>query len=85
MKPYAEVKLKSKKAEKKSGVHHVRVRVADNGGHVVEAHHESYDDKPETHSYGAHEGGDALRKVAELAGIKVQEPQGDDEDADDEE
>jgi hypothetical protein len=50
---------------------HIRVSEAENGGHVLEHHHTSYDHPPETHVFGADEGTKLVAHLAKHAHIKL--------------
>ena len=69
----AEMKMATRpEKEKPNKVHELRIRKADNGGHVVEHVYENNGmgyKAPDVHAFGDDQGGDALAHVGEWMGV----------------
>ena len=65
-----------KQKKKPKVLDHLRVKEAENGGHVVSHHFVGYDHEPEDHVFGAGQGKQMLAHVAEHMGVST-EPDGD--------
>lgn len=74
MNPRAMEAERPKKIKKE--IEHVRVTEGENGGHIVEHHHTSYEHPPESHVFGEHDGegvelpkGHVLQHIAKVMHI----------------
>jgi hypothetical protein len=76
--PMAAPKLPAKELD------HLRVREAENAGHVVEHHFTSGMHESETHVFGPEQGAEALAHIAKHAHIKNEKPMQDMEDKEEE-
>lgn len=54
----------------KKVLHHIEIHHAENGGHIVTHHHESFEHPPEPHVFGEGEGHKMLAHVAEHMGVE---------------
>lgn len=70
---------KGERQMKPKKLHHMEVKEAENGGHVITHHFDNsmsgdgYHD-PEQHVFGESEGHEAMNHIAEHANIKMSEP-----------
>lgn len=54
----------------------IRIKEAENGGHIVSHHFEHYTHEPETHVFGAKEGSKLVAHVVKAAKIKLAPAEG---------
>jgi len=68
--------VESRRPAKK--LEHIRIKEAENGGHVIEHHFTSYEHQPESHAFGKDQGDEALAHIKESMGMKGSDQEDDD-------
>ena len=64
-------KAKMPSAPKKE-LEHIRVSMAENGGHVAEHHYTSFEHPPEQHVFGEGQGKELLEHIGKHMGVKAE-------------
>ena len=61
----------------KKELDHIRIKKAENGGHVIEHHFTSYEHQPESHAFGKDQREEALAHISKHMGVSMGEPEED--------
>lgn len=72
--------MRGRDKKPKKELDHLRVRKADNGGHIVEHHFSHFEHDPEHHAFGKDEGPEMMDHIAHHMGANVEMEPDEDED-----